>query len=267
MENIEKIKEDVEVGIETVSMDIPVRVSMLAVENASFEFTASIDDAGQIVLTPVDADMTFESANTEDTVDYDTPILEQETVEEVVTNSVRKETSILINATMLAESDSRAVSADVDEIGQCVIYPMSKENSFVTASIAGSLNLVTEEFAAVEYNGFKLVNAGDGWNVYCPQGTLMEEGIATLTEAKIFVCRSELARLKKLKNEECHYTLRDQTESTICELTNDYADMRGKLECDSIEEAQLCEELLKEHYTLITEQVEDKYVVSYEVSN
>ena len=148
--NTVDIKEDIDVGINSISVDIPVRVSMLSVMNAPFDFTASIDDAGQIILTPTSKEMEFTSANTESNVEFEKPIMDMETVFYDFPTGSEKETSIKLTANILTELDNVSISADVDEIGQCVIYPQDKNSQFISVSVDDSLNLVTEEAEKVE---------------------------------------------------------------------------------------------------------------------
>lgn len=196
--NIENMCETIDAALQTQTIDIPLRVTMTSVNNAPFEFTASIDELGQIILTPTTKDAEFTSANTESNVEYDVPVLEQETVTSTDDNLTIKETSILIRANMIIEESGCNYSADVDEIGQVVIYPIETKNTFVTATIEDSLNLVTEEFKSEEYFGYKLINNGDGWNIIDCNGNVIEEGVATLHEAKILVCKEELSNLESL---------------------------------------------------------------------
>lgn len=196
--NIENMCETIDAALQTQTIDIPLRVTMTSVNNAPFEFTASIDELGQIILTPTTKDVEFTSANTESNVEYDVPVLEQETVTSTEDNLTIKETSILIRANMIIEESGCNYSADVDEIGQVVIYPIETKNTFVTATIEDSLNLVTEEFKSEEYFGYKLINNGDGWNIIDCNGNVIEESVATLHEAKILVCKEELSNLESL---------------------------------------------------------------------
>ena len=196
--NIENMCETIDAALQTQTIDIPLRVTMTSVNNAPFEFTASIDELGQIILTPTTKDVEFTSANTESNVEYDVPVLEQENVTSTNDNLTIKETSILIRANMIIEESGCNYSADVDEIGQVVIYPIKTKNTFVTAIIEDSLNLVTEELKSEEYFGYKLINNGDGWNIIDCNGNVIEEGVATLHEAKILVCKEELINLESL---------------------------------------------------------------------
>lgn len=196
--NIENTCKTIDATLQTQTIDIPLRVTMTSVNNALFEFTASIDELGQIILTPTTKDVEFTSANTESNVEYDVPVLEQETVTSTNDNLTIKETSILIRANMIIEDSGCDYSADVDDIGQVVIYPLETKNTFVTATIEDSLNLVTEELKSEEYFGYKLLNNGDGWNILDCNGTMIEEGVATLHEAKILVCKEELRKLEAL---------------------------------------------------------------------
>ena len=195
MDNIKTI----DTTVETVTINIPVDITMSAVEDVPMEFTASIDELGRIVLTPVSTDAEFVDVclrpeeNTDITDHFEKNIV-------TVDNSTRilKQTSIVITANMLLESPNQELVATTDEIGQIVISPISDKNVFLTASFEESLNLVTEDMQVVEYFGYKLVNTGDGWNVTSPDNKDVEEGVATLSEAKILVLETELRALRGL---------------------------------------------------------------------
>lgn len=288
--NIKNVQEDIAVGVDAITIDIPLRVEMTSVNNAPFEFTTSIDELGQIILTPTTKDMEFVSANTEGNVEYDVPIMEQETITEVDEDSsvmfTKRTTSIMIKGNMLAETESREVSADVDEIGQVVIYPLAEKNTFVTASVADSLNLVTEALETVEYFGYRLVNNGDGWDIYNYTNELIEEGVATLAEAKIVACTTEIHLLEPLVEEldaqqstensegdaetdeaavpenvtaevieEAITTVSENKPLSVEEVTNilknltdDFTDSEGAIKCDTDAEKVLCLPILEYHY-------------------
>lgn len=303
MNTLDKVHEDIEVGVEEQSIQIPVRVKMFSVNNAPFEYTASIDDVGQIILTPNSLDMKFEDANTDDTVDYDTPVIEQETVSTDEGIYKTKEISILINATMLVEEGtSTKVSADIDEIGQCVIYPMNNKNSFTTVSMNDSLNLITENFGVQEYcDGYKLINSDNYWYVKNPSSELIGQGFKSASEAKIFVCETEIQRLRKLHEEvEDTEEPEDNDESkaeeapevpteveaeviteavipekfeefspleinkTLIQLTETFTEEEGGVRCDTEHEQKECEKLLSQYYTDVElDRDGSKFVVYY----
>lgn len=301
MENIENIKEDIEVGIDAVTVTIPVRVTMTSINNAPFEFTVSIDEVGQIILTPNSKEVEFIDANTDDTVEYDIPVAEQETVTTVEGNLETKETSIIINASMLAEDDNHMVSAVVDEIGQVVIYPMADKNTFVTASFEQSLNLVTEEMRTVEYFGYTLINTGDGWDIKDYSGEVVETGVATEAEAKIAVLTTEMHRLEDLTEEveeqsedeidepeddkeekipevtaevineevvdatqKVNEFDRQQIEKALDEITDSFKETEGAVRCDTKREQSECFKILQLHYSSVRGDNEnDKFIVTF----
>ena len=236
--NIENMCETIDAALQTKTLDIPIRVTMTSMYDAPFEFTASIDELGQILLTPTTKDVEFTSANTESNVEYDIPIMEQQTVITSEENLTVKETSILIRATMIIEDTNADYSADVDEIGQVVIYPVGTKNTFVTAAVDDSLNLVTEELKSEEYFGYKLINNGDGWNIIDCNGNIIEEGVATLHEAKIIVCKEELSKLESLVENV------DNTDSTSEDPTESDPDASEKTTTDPAEtvKAEVIEE-------------------------
>lgn len=189
---------EISTNIDAVTIDIPVRVTMISYDDASTEFTTSIDELGQIVLTPVSKDAEFTNVSIYDDTDSENFISNQESITTVDDSITTTEIPLIINASMLRESEDSSISAVVDEIGQIIIYPVAEKNVFVTAVFKRSLNLITEEMQEVEYCDYRLVNTGDGWDVFSPEGEKLEEGLATIHEAKILVCTSELEKLKRL---------------------------------------------------------------------
>lgn len=144
MENIETIQEEITTSVESVTVELPVRVKMTSVNNAPFEFNVSLDEAGQIVLTPLSKDVEFSDANTYSNVEYDVPVLEQETIVTEDEHMSTKTTTIFITANVLKESDNLDFAAAIDDVGQCVIYPVSENNTVISAAICDHLNLITE---------------------------------------------------------------------------------------------------------------------------
>lgn len=292
MEQIEKVQEEITTAVESITVDIPVRVKLTSVNNAPFEFETSIDEVGQIVITPMTKDVTFEDANTDSNVDYEVPIAEQETI---ITNDdglTIKETTIFIRANMLKEDDNIDVSAAVDEIGQCVIYPLAKNNTFVSAAIEDNLNLVTEDMKVVDYCGYKLINAGDGWDIKDPDGEIVEEGVATESAAKVLICKEEIKRLEGLTEAveeaepdaeqpveveaevldenvvkypvEVEERTAEEIEAILVEITNNFSEERGAVKCDTLTEKAECVKLLQTKYNTVTaENKSDYYVVMY----
>lgn len=283
MNNIETIKEEIDVNTTTATVEIPVRVTMTSYMNAPFDFDASIDEVGQIVLTPTSKDVEFIDANTDSTVDYEIPVAEQETVETTDGSITEKTTSIIVTATLLARSKDANFSADIDEIGQCIIYPMGTDDVFLTVSINNSLNIVTEELKTENYFGYTFTNNGDGWDIKDTEGNVIEEGVATLPEAKILVLETELSKLKRNltesveaedqpesddnKQEEPEKTENpeetkevpevtakvviesvDSIKNKLTDLTNNFSDDKGIIRCDTEEELEACSEILRDHY-------------------
>lgn len=286
--NTEDIKETLDTEVNAITVEIPVRVTMTSLNGAPFEFRPSIDEVGQIVLTPTSKDVEFIDANTHANVEYDIPVRNQEDVTTVEGNLTTKETSIVVTASMLSENDNNEFSAVVDEIGQVIIYPLSKENIFVTASFKDSLNLVTEDLKVVEYCGYKLMNNGDGWDIRDSSGELVETGVATENRAKIVVCQTELQRLQGLSEELINDNAKEDDENTeadelepeieaevitesrtstpqiLSNITNEFTATQGAVSCDTTEELDECIRILNNYYMDVNViEYEDKEVVYY----
>lgn len=285
MENTELVKEEITpTTLSTVTLKIPLQVSLISSNDSSKDFTSSIDEIGQILLTPTDTETTFESAK----------IIDIEEESDVDLSDV-----IYIQADMLQENENKDIDVTIDEIGQCIIYPVSKENTFVSATINDSLNLVTEEMQVIEYIvGYKLRNTGDGWDVLNNSGEILETGLATLEEAKVFVCREELKRLKgesvvvesvedssednidtdhnteqEVAESEEETPLQPNVEAEVIEesiitavkdITNNFTESIGGLSCSSITEKDSCMKLLESRYNNVAEKtLNEQFIIMY----
>ena len=195
---IKKVQEDIDSAIDTITLNIPARIDATIVNNASFEFTISIDEIGQIVITPATKDVMFTNVKTHVDNDNELPIMEQETIKTETEEVTNIQTSINIKAHLLAEVENHDVSAVIDDNGRIVITPVAVENSFVTASYDDSLNLITENLTTVDYFGYRIVNNKGHWDIYDYQDTLIGQNISTLAEAKIAACMNEIHLLENL---------------------------------------------------------------------
>ena len=144
-ENLDQyLEEDVEVGTDTHTETIMLEVQMFREEeHYTFDYTTSIDEVGQIVLTPTDASTKFVNVR-RTSVDN--------TVNTLIDGT--KTFVISIVANMISDNGDYDYFLDIDEIGQLVITPESENTSFLTASTDHSLNLVTEcnESISIEEN-------------------------------------------------------------------------------------------------------------------
>lgn len=199
------------ISMSSKTIDIPLRVTMSALDGVPFEFSSSIQD-GKIVITPTEKDMQFDRVDTEDSFEFETPILEQPTEVSTVGETVVKSTSFSLSADMLTEGNSVGVVAYIDEIGQIVIESPDENNAFVSAVINNSLNLVTEEMSVVDYFGYTLTNTGDGWDIKDANGTPVDEGVATLAEAKVAVLTHEIHIIEGTLSEEVEETPDSESE-------------------------------------------------------
>lgn len=238
MNNIENITENIPAVIDAITLNIPVRVTMTSIDNAPFEFTPSIDELGQIILTPATKDVEFVDANTVVTTEAGEELLNKETTTTVENDSssylfTTKETTIVIQASMLAESDNHDVTADVDEIGQVVLSPLAKENTFVSAAIGESLNLVIEESVEVP--------------------SQESEDITNITDVEAEVITEE----EQISNTP------EQIQTVVEGLTNKYEDIDGTLEIDDICEANICLNLLKPYYDVTIDLTENTILLNY----
>lgn len=289
------VKEDAEVGVDTISLVIPVRVTMLST-SGELEYTTSIDEIGQIILTPNGVEDEFVAVERipEDSIaeiDYDleTKVVEDKTYLSKV---------LVFDTTMLTETQTADYTLFIDAIGQCVISPDNNKNTFITVAKKDSLNLITESVKSEKYFNYTLVNSGDGWDVYNKDNELIEEGIATLSEAKVFVCKHELALLQgtldegvvaseqplenekpvNVKAEVITETIIDKDEKTtlspdevaeeLNKVTNEFRELRGAIYCDNEEELEECLNLLDAAYETVNYKKDGSgFVVAYSTPN
>lgn len=129
------VEEDVEVGTEAHTETLHLILEMTRLnESTPFDYHVDIDDVGQIVFTPDDSSVSF--VDIERAAGYDS-------VEDVVDGNTRR-FSVTLTANMIADDDNFDWFCDIDEIGQAVVTPDAENTSFLSVSVEGSLNLVTE---------------------------------------------------------------------------------------------------------------------------
>lgn len=262
MTEIDNIQENIDIDVTPVTLDLPIRITMISTQVAPFDFTVSVDELGHIVLTPVDASVEFSNAMLVDNnVDSGTPNQELD-------NSTYT-TVVQLHANMLQEADNSDVEIAIDDIGQCVIAPAALENTFVTVSVEDSLNLVTEEPESEDYFGYRLSKVNEGWTVVDYTGAVIAENITTQSAAKIAACANEIKLLEAISEEESQVpkvtaeVVEDEVAELLEELTQNYTDNDGCISCDTLPESAVCVKLLSEKY--ITEELikENKYLVKY----
>lgn len=278
MEDI--IKETIDVGITQETVSIPLLVKMSANKSEpNFEYSLSIDDIGQIVVTPSDKESEFISVELDQEYESRESFIDIVTCDEDADKCV-KEFNMVLTSTMLAESENYSFSTIIDEIGQIVVQPNAKENTFVTVSDVKSLDLVTEDFQLTEYLGYTLKNTGDGWDIIDSDGAVINRGVETLPKAKLFICKLEINKL----NEEIEPSEETTDEipevevevieesvepewveyAELCRLTDNFTEEQGSIECEDEEEQEQCELHLSEHYPCVSSRkVGNKFIVSY----
>lgn len=129
------VVEDVEVGIESHTETLHLILEMTRLNDSTpFDYHVDIDDVGQIVFTPDDSSVSF--VDIERVTGYDS-------VEDVVDGNTRR-FSVTLTANMIADGGNFDWFCDIDEIGQAVVTPDAENTSFLSVSVADSLNLVTE---------------------------------------------------------------------------------------------------------------------------
>lgn len=134
------VVENVEVGTESHTETLHLILEMTRLnESTPFDYHVDIDDVGQIVFTPEDSSVSF--VDIERLAGYDS-------VEDVVDGNTRR-FSVTLTANMIADDDNFEWFCDIDEIGQAVVTPDAENTSFLSVSVADSLNLVTESMGKI----------------------------------------------------------------------------------------------------------------------
>lgn len=129
------VEEDVEVGTESHTETLHLILEMTRLnESTPFDYHVDIDDVGQIVFTPDDSSVSF--------VDIER-LAGDDSVADVVDGNIRR-FSVTLAANMIADDANFDWFCDIDEIGQAVVTPDAENTSFLSVSVADSLNLVTE---------------------------------------------------------------------------------------------------------------------------
>ena len=139
------VEEDVQVGTESHTESLRLILEMTRLnESTPFDYHVDIDDVGQIVFTPDDSSVSF--------VDIER-LTGDDSIADVVDGNTRR-FSVTLTANMIADDDNFNWFCDIDEIGQAVVTPDAENTSFLSVSVADSLNLVTEslEPGSEEFN-------------------------------------------------------------------------------------------------------------------
>lgn len=133
-ENLDSyLEEAVDVGTDSHTETINVELKMEGTsDSASFDYHVSIDDVGQIVITPDETSVSF--------VD----VKKASASPSYVSEENSKIFAIGLTTNMISEDDNFEYFFSIDDVGQAVITPESEKTSFLTVSVDGSLNLVTE---------------------------------------------------------------------------------------------------------------------------
>ena len=139
----DNIEESVDANVDVYSKTINLKLTLERKNsNSSFNYTASIDDAGMIVLTPLESDVSF--------IDVDW-VEGGCTDQDIIDNNI-KTTCVQLNTTMISDEKDYNCFFDIDDIGQVLIVPKSDTTSFLTVTVDNSLNLVTNNSDATQIN-------------------------------------------------------------------------------------------------------------------
>lgn len=169
--------------------------------DSTFDYYCDVDENGAVVFTPETSGTKFDAIE----------LVEECAEDDVVDNVATK--CITLTFTMLSDDNNFNYHCIVDDIGQAIILPDSERTSFVTVSVQDSLNLV-EEIKSEQLYEYTLRNSGDGWDVLLGDDVI-EEGFATIAEAKVFILTKKLAELNhevSPVNEEIEQDTPDETE-------------------------------------------------------
>ena len=129
------VVEDGVVGTESHTETLHLILEMTRLNDSTpFDYHVDIDDVGQIVFTPDDSSVSF--VDIERVTGYDS-------VEDVIDGNTRR-FSVTLTANMIADDGNFDWFCDIAEIGQAVVTPDAENTSFLSVSVADSLNLVTE---------------------------------------------------------------------------------------------------------------------------
>lgn len=211
----DNVQEDVEVGTDAHTETLHLILEMTRLnESTPFDYHVDIDDVGQIVFTPDDSSVSF--VDIERLAGYDS-------VEDVVDGNTRR-FSVTLTANMIADDDNFEWFCDIDEIGQAVVTPDAENTSFLSVSVADSLNLVTESMDKIV-----LETLEPGSEEFTARLTACAERVATLQE----LFESAIALAEDIENDfralGCHSA--DIDGYMIRYLENFIEDREGEVSC------------------------------------
>lgn len=221
------IHEEVEVGTEQHTLTIPVALEMARyAPDVSFDYNIDIDDVGQIVITPIDTGASI--------INID-PISEPSD-NDVIDGDTRN-VSITITANLISDDGNYSYFMDVDEVGQAVITPESEATSFLSASVNGSLNLITDGEEITE--GITLDKSDED---------KLEDNVSSENqEEEPEKMEVEVKVVKEDIDEDGPYS-REQIEQELKSITSNFTREAGDIKCGYEEEHNYAMEILSRVY-------------------
>lgn len=237
-EIITPVKEDIEVGLSTYPLDIKLKLTMQKeAPDASFDYIVSIDEQGYIVFVPKDTTCSFTEVSGT-SVD----------IEEII-NDNEKTFSVDLTTEMMFEDDNQedpSWEAQIDEVGQAVIYPVADRTSFLTASVKESLNLITEEQEKDDEN---------------PKEEEIEDSESKSEEEKEDKIQDTIdgvkAQVKESLDEPHKF---DTIASSIRSFTEDFHKESGIIKTGYTTEAIYAKKILEKYYSEVTSSTNENWI-------
>lgn len=212
MNNIDNIKEDISVGVDSTTMEIYLRLRATCdgEDSSSVDYKVYTDEYGQIVMMPTNTTCEFTSVE----------MLDKEEFESASTNTsepTQKYFLVHLTANVLSETNDLSTSYIIDNVGQVVISLVNENNDFVSVTNADSLNLITEETAeeSTEENTSEVPNV---------ESEVIEESV----------------------------DIDDTLQTNLANITDNFTEVEGMIQCDTIEEMLSAVKILASYYNNIT---------------
>lgn len=124
-------------------ISFPVEVTLIS-EDDNYDTVASIDEGGNLIITPSSPTTKFISAATQWELNQSINADQKCEIQELDNGLKQNNCVIKCEADLLKGASLIRITSEIDSLGQLLLIP-NKDNSFISLSVNNSLNLITEE--------------------------------------------------------------------------------------------------------------------------
>lgn len=124
-------------------ISFPVEVTLISEDN-NYDTVASIDEGGNLIITPSSPTTKFTSAATQWELNTSIDETQESEIQELDNGLKQNKCVIKCEADLLKGTSLIKITSEIDSLGQLLLIP-NADNSFISLSVNNSLNLITEE--------------------------------------------------------------------------------------------------------------------------